>query len=388
MQLVTARVNLRTHVESIKSLGAYFEAEGLEPSKGQGPLAVDLIMDRGKLGPKSHVFYQTDNIQLKGRGFGVGTDWQLDFDAAGSKEGLPIVRSTSKLTYVSLSKGMRAFTVQLQGHHEEAQLDTIQLSKATDLQHASVRMPKIVSTDLRDLPVVFGDSFPLKTSGELHASLSLDMDHEYWARGPLNATIDQLHTDGSGVRAEGKVKLQTQLRFNPKRKVSLLESTVFTLRDVNVHAGSRDVTGWWMNLTSPRFTVWSEPPAFDGTFSMWTRDLDPVLKTLAEKDVISDLIPLFTSLNNFRATARVRGAGAMTDVTIDSESQIWDAAGRFFKNGDKTQMAIVVGGQAVSLGIASKGDGLELMPFAKTAWLNDHLRDFPKPVLVLPAARP
>ena len=78
----------------------------------------------------------------------------------------------------------------------------------------------------------------------------------------------------------------------------------------------------------------------------------------------------------------------MTDVTLASESQIWDAAGRVYKKGDKTQMAIVVGGQAVSLGVASKGDGLELMPFAKTGWLNDHLREFPKPLLEMKPDKP
>ena len=78
----------------------------------------------------------------------------------------------------------------------------------------------------------------------------------------------------------------------------------------------------------------------------------------------------------------------MTDVSIASESQIWDAAGRVYKNGDKTQMAVVVGGQAVSLGVASKDGRLELMPFAKTGWLNDHLREFPKPILVMKPDKP
>ena len=104
--------------------------------------------------------------------------------------------------------------------------------------------------------------------------------------------------------------------------------------------------------------------------------------------MISNLIPMFTSLRAFEASARVRGVGDMTDITLASESQIWDAAGRVYKKGDKTQMALVVGGQAVSLGVASKGDSLELMPFAKTGWLNDHLREFPKPVLEMKADKP
>jgi hypothetical protein len=389
MELVTARVNLRTEIESMTSAGAYLEAERIEVSKGKGPLAVDLLLDRGKLGSKSHLFYKTDALNIKGPGYGVGTDWQLDFDAAGSSERLPIVRSTSKSTYVSLARGMHAFTVQIHDHHEEAQLDTIQLSKSTDLKHALVRMPKIVSVDLRDLPAVLDDKPSFEMKGELDASLNLDMDHEYWTQGPFHATTKGLHVAGSGIAVDANAKLDTELRFNPKLKTNMVQKLVFRTRDVDMHAGSRHVSGWWMDVESARFTLWNkEPPSFDGTLGVQAQNLDPVLKALAEKDVISELIPMFTSLNNFKASARVRGAGDMTDVTIASESQIWDAAGRVYKNGDKTQMAIVVGGQAVSLGVASKGDGLELMPFAKTGWLNDHLREFPKPVLVMPGDKP
>ncbi len=389
MELVTARVNLRTQVESMTSIGSYFEDEHLDIGKGKGPLAVDLYLDRGKLGSKSHLFYQTDALTLKGLGFGVGTDWELDFDAAGSKDHVPIVRSTSKLTYLSLAEKMRSFTIQIQGHHEEAELDTIQLSKSTDLKRASLRMPKIVSLDLQDMPPVLTGDLPLKMKGEAHASLSLDMDHEYWTHGPFNATTKDLQLEADGVKLAGNVELKSQLRFNPKKRVNMIQSVALSMRDLSMHAGSRDVRGWWMNLTSPQLTFWNrDPSAFDGTLSVQTRDLDPVLKALAEKDVISDLIPLFTSLNDFRASARIRATGPMTDIAIASESQIWDASGRIYKNGEKSQMALVLGGQAVSLGIANDGSGLELMPFAKTAWLDDHLRRFPKPVLLLPGDKP
>jgi hypothetical protein len=389
MELVTARVNLRSNIESMTSVGSYFEAEKLEISKGKGPLAVDLYLDRGKLGPKSHLSYQTDSLNLKGIGFGVGTDWQLDFDAAGSSERLPIVRSSSNSTYVSLARAMKAFTIQIHNHHEEAQLDTIQLSKSTDLKRALLRMPKIVSVDLRDLPAVLADTPALEMKGELNAALNLDMDHEYWTHGQLHATTKGLHVAGSDVTVDANMKLDSELHFNPKLKINRLKKFVLRTRDLAMRAGSRDVSGWWMDIESARFTVWNETPlAFDGTLGVQARDLDPVLKALAEKDVISELIPMFTSLTNFQASARIRGAGEMTDVTLASESRVWDAAGRVYKNGDKTQMAIVVGGQAVSLGVASKGDGLELMPFAKTGWLNDRLRDFPKPILEMKADKP
>ena len=389
MELVTARVNLRAMIESMTSLGSYFEAQNLEIAKGKGPLAVDLHLDRGKLGSKSHLYYQTDAINLKGLGFGVGTDWQLDFDAAGSSEQLPLVRSSSKSTYVSLAKKMQAFTIQIHDHHEEAELDTIQLSKSTDLKKALLRMPKIVSVDLRDLPAVLSDSKALEMKGELNASLNLDMDHEYWTEGRLHAVTKGLQVSGSGIEVGANMKLDTELRFNPKLKVNMLQKFVLRTRDLALRAGGSEANDWWMDVESARFTVWNKQPlAFDGTLGVQARDLDPVLETLAEKDVISKLIPMFTSLRAFQASARVRGVGEVTDITMASESKIWDAAGRVYKKGEKTQMAMVVGGQAVSLGIASKGDGLELMPFAKTGWLNDHLREFPKPILEMKPDKP
>ena len=388
MELVTARVNLRAMIESMTNVGSYFEAENLDVSKGKGPLALDLYLNRGKLGSKSHLYYQTDSINLKGIGFGVGTDWQLDFDAAGSSEQLPLVRSSSKSSYVSLAKKMRAFTIQIHDHHEEAQLDTIQLSKSTDLKRALLRMPKIVSVDLPDLPAVLADRPAFEMKGELNASLNLDMDHEYWTQGRLHAVSKELRVSASGVAADANVKLDSELRFNPKLKVNMLQNFVLRTRDMTMHGGA-DLSGWWMDIESARFTVWNKNPlSFDGTFGVQARDLDPVLKTLAEKDVVSKLIPMFTSLRAFKASARVRGVGDMTDVTLASESQVWDAAGRVYQNGDKSQLAVVVGGQAVSLGVASKGDDLELMPFAKTGWLNDHLREFPKPVLEMKPDKP
>ena len=389
MEFVTGRINLRTDVESMTSVGSYFEAEQLEITKGKGHLTVDFYLDHGKLGSKSHLSYQTDWIALKGIGFGVGSEWRLDFDAAGSPDQLPVVRSSSKSSYVSLARAMRTFTVQIHDHHEEAELDTIQLSKWTDLKHAWLRMPQIVAVDLRDLPAVLDDKPPLEMKGELHASMNLDMDHEYWTHGLLHAASKDLRVAADGIAVNGSVKLDSALSFNPELKINRLEKLVLRLRDVSMRAGSRDVSGWWMDLETPRFTVWDKTPlTFDGTVGVQARDFEPVLKALAEKDVISDLIPLFTSMNNFRAAAHVRGAGAVTDVTVSSVSNVWDAAGRFFTNGKKTRLALLVGGQTVSLGIASKGDGVELKPFAKTDWLNARLREFPGPVLQVKPDKP
>lgn len=388
MQLVSARVNLRAQIQSLANVGAY--ADNLEVKDGKGPLTLDLWLDKGKLGGKSHLDYNTELLRLKGNGFGVGTDWALDFNAAGSPEQLPLVRSSSKSTYVSLARGMRSFTVQLHGHREEAKLDTIQLSGATDLKSASVRMPNITTVDLDDLPAVLLPGTPVSIKGGVTtASLNLDMDHEYWVRGPLTAQVKDIALNAAGVHVAGNMKLDTELRFNPKLKTNQVQNMTLAMRDMSMQAGNRSVNGWWMNMASKRLTFWnSEPSRFEGTLGVRTKNLEPFLEALAEKDVISGIIPMLTSLDDFRASATIRSSGDMMDVALASESDVWDAAGRIYKKGDQQQMALVVGGQAVSLGIASKNGKLELMPFAKTGWLNERLAEFPKPLVRMTADKP
>jgi hypothetical protein len=167
-----------------------------------------------------------------------------------------------------------------------------------------------------------------------------------------------------------------------------VESVAVELRKVGMHVGDEHVDGWWMNITSPRFAMWNtEPPRAEGTVYVRAKDLEPILEGLAEKDLLNDLIAKFTSLDDFRSKFTLRKIGTVTDVTLESESDVWDASGRFYAKDDKTKMAFVVGGQAVSVGVADMGGGIEIMPFAKTGWLNEHLRAFPKP-LEMPASKP
>jgi hypothetical protein len=379
MQLVTARVNLRADVQSLKNVGAY--APGNEVSGGVGPLALDLYLERGRLGSRSHLDYQTDTVRVKGNGYGVASDLLLKFDARGSREQLPLVRTSAKSTYVSLSRRMRAFTVQIHGHHEEARLDTIQLSRATDLKGASVRMPTVLSVDLQDLPVVLPENAGIEVRhGELHGSLSLDMDEKYWAKGPLKTEIRDLALEAAGMNFGANLALDSELRFNPKQKAYQVDDLAFTVRDASLHAGDRKVEGWWLNVASKRLAFYgTEPARFDGTLGVRARDLQPVLEALAERDVVPDLLPKFTRLADFRASAKIASAGPKMDVTLASESDVWDVAGRVYKTGDRTQFAVTFGGQAVSLGLAKMGEHLEIRPFAKTTWLNEHLRQFPEP---------
>ncbi len=385
-ELVDARVNLKMDVLSLANVGVYFDA--FDVSQGAGPLSLDLYMVKGYLGPKSKLSFATDQVRVKGEGFGIGSDWRLDFDAAG-EHGLPLIQSESKLTYVSFAKRERAFTVQIHGHHEEAALDSVRLGGATDFKRAALRMPSIVSTDLKDLGVLLPDNAPVKiAAGEAHASARLDMDGKYWIHGPISAEILRSQLNVAGVNVSGNTWLKAEARLNPKLKTDYLEDVVLRLRNVETHIKSASVESWWMDLSSKQLAFFNTAtPRAQGSVSIRSKNLQPVLEALAEKDVISDIIPVLTRLDDFRAKTTFRKEGQTTDVTIESESDIWDAAGRIYSSPKQNLMAMVVGGQAVSLGIAEMGGGLQLRPFAKTDWLNERLAAFPKPIR-MPAAKP
>jgi len=388
LELINARINLKMDMVSLVNVGAYFD--DFDVSRGAGPLAFDLYMEKGYLGQKSKLTFATDLVRLKGDGFGVATDWRLDFDAGGEQGGLPLGQSDSKSTYVSFARRDREFTVQIHGHHEEAALDTIRLGGATDLKRAALRMPNIVSTDFKDFDVLLPEKSPIKIeAGAAKASVSLDMDGKYWARGPIKAEVVRWQGRGAGVALSGNTWLNAQARFNPKLKSNFLEDLVLRLRNVDMHVDDTAVDGWWLDLSSKRLSLAdTEPPHAEGSVSIRAKNLQPALEALAEKDVISGIIPVLTRLDDFRAKTTFRREGQATDVSIESESDVWDVAGRVYSTPKKSLMALVVGGQAVSVGIADLGDGLQIRPFAKTDWLNERLARFPKPLVQMAAAKP
>lgn len=389
LEFVSARLNLKADVLTLSNVGAYLP-DNMQVIKGAGPLAFDLYMEKGFLGNKSRLDYQTESIGLSGDGFGVSTDWKLHFDARGEKGEFPLGTADFKSMYVAFGRGKRELTIQSHGQHVEAALDTIRLGGATDLKRGALRMPQIISDDLDDLDVVLPKDSPISIQGgEAKASLSLDMDHEYWARGPLSLRILRSKLKAAGVNLGANTWLDAKLEMNPEQKVTKVSDLLMRVRNGSMHVDDEAVDGWWMNLSAKRLSYrGSNPPSAEGAVSVRTKNLEPALEALAQKDVISDIIPFLTRLDDFRAKTSFRKVGDATDMTIESESDVWDVAGRIYSSPKSNLMALVVGGQTISLGVANVGDGLKLRPFAKSGWLNEQLAQFPKPLIQMPPGKP
>jgi hypothetical protein len=389
LEFVSARLNLKTDVLTLANVGAYLP-DNMQVTKGAGPLAFDLYMEKGYVGKKSRLDFATDALGVSGDGFGVATDWKLHFDASGEEGGFPLGRMDFKSTYVAFGHGKRELTIQSHGHHVEAALDTIRLGGATDLKRAALRMPNIVSADLHDFDAVLPKDSPISVQGgEVKAAVSLDMDKDYWARGAVAARILRSKVLAAGVTIGANAWLDAKLAMNPKQKVTNVSDLLLRVRAGSMHVEDEAVDDWWMNLSAKRLSYRAtDPPSAEGAVSVRTKNLQPALEALAQKDLLSDIVPILTRLDDFRAKTTFRRTGTTTDMTIESESDVWDVSGRVYTTPKATLMALVVGGQAVSLGVADLGDGLELRPFAKTDWLNQRLARFPKPAIQMAAAKP
>ncbi len=74
------------------------------------------------------------------------------------------------------------------------------------------------------------------------------MDHEYWTEGRLHAVTKGLRTSVGDVSADANLKLDTELRFNPKLKVNMLQKFVLRTRDMTLRGAGGDLSGWWMDV--------------------------------------------------------------------------------------------------------------------------------------------
>ncbi|HMJ11125.1 MAG TPA: hypothetical protein VK524_06935 [Polyangiaceae bacterium] len=443
---MTSRIALQGDIVSLRHVGAYLD--GIRVAEGKGHFRTDLRLEKGRLGKESHIDYATEDVRVTGQGFGVKTDWQIEAnvreaEATGAQRGpvaqvraakpargpkdraakaagdgpnerqaddsrraqhkgedegeheLPRIRSQSKVTYVSLvhpgDDSGRQFTIQIQGHDEQAVLRSTQLGGNMDVKTAYVHMPKIVTNDFDDLGAVLGSDAPVKASrGTARASVTLNMNEQKVLTGPVSFDLDDALFEVAGVRLGGEAQARARLQYAIEQEHAQLDNVTFHLRDVLMHVGDEHVENWWINLSSPRLEAWQKPALrYQGSIAILAKDAEPVLEALAEKDKLNDLIAKFTSLDDLRASVTVRGAKEETDVMIRSmESDVWDVAGRVYSKGDKSRAALVIGGKAVSIGIATDGKNTEIKPFAGADWLNAQLRAFPKPVEQVAAPKP
>jgi hypothetical protein len=424
LDLVTARITLKGDIQSMKHIGAYFES--FDVSDGKGPFKADVALEKGWLGTESAIAYRTNSIRLKGDGFGIETDWKLDIDvqsddgkaAAPEAKGEPAkstqpgraetrldirsskaassphprIQSSAETTYVTFSKRpKKSFTVQLKRQSHRATLKSTQIGSGMALRQALIDLPVIQTRDLADLDTALEKGSPLSVQGgSARGSLKLEVDQNHVARGPFSMRMDGVKFRLFGVDLGTDARAYTGILFDLKRKNTTLSDFQFSLADASMHVGDEDVDGWWAILSSQRVTAAKVPPeSYAATLRFRAKDAEPILEALAEKDQLNDLIAKFTSLDDLTLIAKVRGRGEILDVTIESmESDVWDAAGRYYSNGKQSRLALVVGGKAVSIGIASDGKQTSIVPFARTDWLNAQLQAFPKPLEQVKPSKP
>lgn len=410
-EFVKANIELDADVETLQHLHAYLD--GLKVDAGAGPFKARVKLADGALSRDSTIGFSTQEVRVTGDGFGIKSDWQLDFEvgayapnkAASSKvqkqkdapskaaiqsakpaqeSARPWLRTQAEVTYVSLARGTDPpFTIQVHGHEQVASLDSAKLGDETKLHSLRLSFPKILSTDLDDLDTLTGKDSKVGTdAGSAVASLTLSLDDKGGLHGPLSARLDQAKFSVSGVRVGADGRLKSYVSLHPASKSTSLSDITVDLRNVSFRVGDERVDNWWMKLSGDRVQARGMPPEqLSADLAIVAKDAEPVLEGLAEKDKIPDIVPKIVSLGDLEIQAKVRKRGEVLDVMLDTlESNIVDFSGRVFMKGDKRQLALLVGGKTVSLGIYKHGDQSDYEALAGSRWLNDKLERFPRPL--------
>jgi hypothetical protein len=385
---LSGRVEARSNLESLANLNAYFDE--LDVTGGKGSLETTLVIDRGAFGPESRLQYRTDEVTVRYGQLAVRTDVAATFDGAGAEGSLPTSRLASRRSHLSFTRGERAFELTSQGQELNVVLDSLRLTGESRFERAELRLPQIASEDLVDLGAVLPPSWPLEMhGGKAVSSVSLSVDREFSVRGPVQTVFTGYGVTVAGVSVGGELRASATLELHPGAEVYKIKDAKLRLSDTRVRTARERSDGWWLDASTEEVELRrGDPPRLETTLSLRSRDLEPVLEALAAKDAISGLIPALVSLPEFRSKVTLRTRSPALDVVMESESQVWDASGRIFSDAETSRFALVVGGQAVSLGIAGKDGEVEVMPFAKSAWLNERLALFPKPLARFPKGKP
>ncbi len=424
-ELIEADIQLEGDVKTLEHVGAYLN--GPKVSGGAGPFQLKVAMNDGLIAQGSAMSYSTDKVGLQAHGVAVESDWTLAFhvgeateaarktsdaaqgprggaagkagapgdvsspqageggpDGQGSAgKGLPTLTSKGRMSYLSLAKaGAPPFTIQIHDHDQRITLDSAKISDETGLQGGRFHFPKIVTKDLDDVGGLAGKGSDLsKTEGSARASLTLDMDAHGVLRGPLTAKLEKARLVFADILLGGSGSLDTSLRVDPRARSLVASDLDLALNDVVFRLGDEYVEDWWMRLSSDKLSASGMPPtSFSTDLTIVAKDAEPVIEGLAEKDQLPDIVAKLTSLDDLRIVAEVRKDGEVTDVMLRSvESLVYDFSGRVYLDKDTTLLALLIGGETVSLGIFKKGEDTSYKPFAGADWLNQKLAAFPKP---------
>lgn len=378
---IEADVELDARVESLAAFSSYLET--MEVEGGAGTFSARLKLSDGAFAAASRLAYSTDDIRLTREGFGLRSDWTFDARAERQPDGKVIgsFSANARSTYVSFAKANGApFTLQAHEQEHTATSSATALDSSTSLLELRLNFPQLVTTDLDDLDELWnaGESSSI-SKGTARGSLHLSLDEHKQLRGPFQATFDDLRLDlgNWGATAAGRTKFQ--VTADPLTGRVSLEQLKLDVNPLVFRAGTRAIDHWWMHLSSSRVVSQGWPPReVTATVDLTAKDAAPLLEALAARDELPDLVPRLVSLSDLRAHMKVRKVGGKLDLILNPvNTALLDCRGRIYLKGEKRLLALILGGDAVSLGIFQRDGDTEYEALPTSSWLQRKLALFP-----------
>lgn len=396
---VNADIDLKADIVGLEHISDYIP--DAEVRKGEGHLTIHGILKKGALSENTTVAFATEEVEFLTDNLAVKTD--LDFlievavdapDAPKKKDDsvgpVPRLRSHSDVTYLTFSsEKMQPFTLQLRGHTEKAALGSTQLDEEMKVVAASVEIPAIVSNDLKDVEALSGGAMQAD-AGEAAAGLHLSMDDEGRFHGPFHADLKGMELEVTPIKMslDGRLKFQTSLDL--AHKTLMLSGIEADVKDVDFIIGDNRIENWWLSLRGKKFWMDWGHDQMSANASLSSKNAEPVIRAVAHgKGGVPEIAADLLKFPDVRAAAELRREGDTFDLMLeDLETDFVDFSGRVFRQGEKLQLALLVGGKALSLGLYKDEQNTDIRPMARAGWLNKKLELFPAPREKVAAPKP
>lgn len=395
---VNAHIDLRGDIVNLEHVSEYLPNG--EVRKGEGHLTILGVLRRGALSDDTTVAFETDEVEFVADGIHVRTD--VDFlidmaraqDTAQAKDAAqgpaPRLRSHSKATYVTFSSDeMDPVALEVRGHTERAALASSQLDEEMRVVSATLEVPSIVSDDVKGLGSRRRD-VEKSDSGRATAGLYLAMDENGRFHGPFHADLQGVEFEVPPVKMAMNGRLKFQASVDLEHETLMLSGIEADARDVDFKIGKRRIEDWWLTARGKRIWLDWANGQLNADASLSSKNAEPMIRAVAHgKGGLPQITADLLKFPDVRSAAKLRLKGDTLDLMLeDLKTDFVDFSGRVFRRGESLQLALLVGGEAISLGLYKDPKTTTLSPMANAQWLNRKLALFPKPKERVAAPKP
>ena len=340
---------------------------GVELTQGTGPVAVDIVLERGVFQPKTRVTFHTEDVFVKAPSIAVHSDLDLlaHVDVVAEK---PVVVLE---TVIARAKG-----TPLDVHEARAMiaLDNADLVAPIRIVRASGSVKSAHASDLRAWQRFAPDSTSFDSGGATVAARG--EYHDGALEGRVDLVLDKARMTIGPFTFETTGKAWTNLVSEDLAKAVAFPGSGVDLRDVALKLKSGHAEGLWLRsrFQNARLST-ASPVGFDTDIAVDSGPGDRTLELFTRLVSLPDVAADVASGTQLAASLQMRVRSGLISLAVTkAKNGPLESRGRVAKrSGEQVSGAFLVNVGPFHAGLDLHGGGVSVAPLAGGGWLEDKL---------------